>query len=267
MTEAQALPSKAHIAASFSRAAATYDAVAELQRDVGERLLTLMPAHHVSRWADLGCGTGYFSRQLQQRFTASHGVAVDIAQGMLRHACSQRSATHYIAGDAEALPLRDASVDVVFSSLAVQWCGDFAQVLAEARRVLKPGGVLAFSSLCHGTLAELRASWQAVDGSVHVNRFRHWVDYQQLCAASGLQVSHLERHAHVQHFADLRGLTRSLKELGAHNVNPGRPEGLTGRARLRALREQYEAYRQSGGLPATYQVVYGVLRKPMEAFS
>ncbi|MGA3683844.1 methyltransferase domain-containing protein, partial [Pseudomonas graminis] len=92
----------------------------------------------------------------------------------------------YVAGDAENLPLRDASVDLMFSSLSVQWCPDFSAVLSEARRVLKPGGVFAFAILCVGTLYELRDSWQAVDGMVHVNRFRERDDYQRLCTASGL---------------------------------------------------------------------------------
>ncbi len=66
--------------------------------------------------------------------------------------------------------------------------------------MLRPGGVLAFSSLCVGTLQELRDSWQAVDGFVHVNRFRHFEDYQALCAASGLQVLTTGAPARVLHF-------------------------------------------------------------------
>ena len=63
------------------------------------------------------------------------------------------------------------------------------------------------------------------------------------------------------HYPDLRSLTHELKALGAHNLNPGRPGGLTGRARMRALLDAYEQFRQPQGLPATYQVVYGLLRK------
>jgi malonyl-CoA O-methyltransferase len=59
----------------------------------------------------------------------------------------------------------------------------------------------------------------------------------------------------------VRSLTHELKALGAHNLNPGRPGGLTGRARMLALLNAYEQFRQPQGLPATYQVVYGVLRK------
>ncbi len=256
------LPDKRQVAASFSKAAASYDSVAELQRAVGTELMSRLPDMAPALWLDLGSGTGYFSRVLAERFPHSEGLALDIAEGMLKHARPLGGAQHYVAGDAENLPLRDASVELMFSSLAVQWCSDFASVLAEAKRVLQPGGMFGFASLCVGTLYELRDSWQAVDGMVHVNRFREFEDYQQLCAASGLQVRSLNVLPHVLHYPDVRSLTHELKALGAHNINPGRPGGLTGRARISALIEAYEGFRQEKGLPATYQVVYAVLEKP-----
>ena len=259
-----ALPDKRQVAASFSRAAASYDSVAELQRAVGNELLARLPATVTpQRWLDLGCGTGFFSRVLSQRLPASEGVALDIAEGMLNHARPLGGAEHFIAGDAERLPLQDERCGLIFSSLAVQWCANFDAVLSEAYRVLQPGGVLAFASLCVGTLEELRESWRAADGLVHVNRFRTFEAYQQLCAASGLRVVSLERRPHVLHYPDVRSLTHELKALGAHNLNPGRPGGLTGRARIAALVHAYEQFRQAQGLPATYQVVYAVLEKPL----
>ncbi|NBF13039.1 malonyl-ACP O-methyltransferase BioC [Pseudomonas sp. Fl4BN1] len=258
------LPDKRQVAASFSRAAASYDSVAELQRAVGQQLLGRLPQGWApARWLDLGCGTGHFSRVLGERFVGRQGLALDIAEGMLNHARPLGGAEYFIAGDAERLPLQAGSCELIFSSLAVQWCADFAAVLAEARRVLKPGGVLAFASLCVGTLHELRESWGQVDGQVHVNRFREFERYLQLCDGSGLQVHSLEQVAHVLHYPDVRSLTHELKALGAHNLNPGRPGGLTGRARIAGLIEAYERFRQPEGLPATYQVVYAVLEKPL----
>lgn len=261
-SDQHSLPNKRQVAASFSKAAASYDSVADLQRAVGTELITRLPEMKPSRWLDLGSGTGCFSRALAQTFARSEGLALDLAEGMLRYARPLGGADHYVAGDAENLPLRDASVDLMFSSLAVQWCPDFSAVLSEAGRVLKPGGVFAFASLCVGTLFELRDSWQAVDGMVHVNRFREFGDYQRLCAASGLGVRSLDVLPHVLHYPDVRSLTHELKALGAHNINPGRRGGLTGRARLQALINAYEGFREEKGLPATYQVVYAILAKP-----
>ena len=256
------LPDKRQVAASFSRAAASYDAVAELQRAVGTLLADRLPSGWAPRrWLDLGCGTGYFSRILASRFSSADGLAMDIAEGMLQHARPQGGASAFVAGDAECLPLREESIDLIFSSLALQWCENFEAILSEAHRVLRPGGVLAFSSLCSGTLHELRDSWHAVDEHAHVNRFRSLERYRELCTASDLRLDRLKVQPQVLHFAELRQLTSELKALGAHNLNPGRPGGLTGRARIRALIEAYEQFRTPQGLPATYQVVYGVLHK------
>jgi len=259
---ASGLPDKRRVAESFSRAAASYDAVADLQRSVGNALLEQIPENtKPARWLDLGSGTGYFSRALASRFPQGEGLALDIAEGMLRHARPMGGAASFVAGDAECLPLRSGSVDLIFSSLALQWCAHFAAVLDEAERVLRPGGVFAFSSLCYGTLHELRDSWQRVDGFAHVNRFRSFEAYQRLCAASRLRCLTLNMQPSVLYYSELRQLTHELKALGAHNLNPGRLGGLTGRTRIRALIEAYERFRKPSGLPATYRVVYGVLRK------
>lgn len=255
------MPDKRQIAASFSRAAETYDSVAGLQRRVVHQLLArYVSTRPVQRWLDLGCGTGYGARLLASQLPAAQGMALDLAEGMLRHAQPLGGAQYFFAGDAEQLPLRDGCVELVFSSLALQWCDDFAQVLAEVQRVLRPGGTLLFSSLVAGTLTELRQSWAQVDGHVHVNPFRSFGRYQALCRESALAGS-LEVVPEVLHFPDLRSLSHELKALGAQNLNSGRPEGLTGRIRVRALLDAYEQYRTDAGLPATYQVVYGVLHK------
>ena len=95
------LPDKRQVAASFSRAADSYDSVAALQRAVGHELLSRLPqGFEPQRWLDLGCGTGYFSRALAERFPAGDGLAVDIAEGMLRHARPLGGARRFIAGDA-----------------------------------------------------------------------------------------------------------------------------------------------------------------------
>ncbi len=89
--------------------------------------------------------------------------------------------------------------------------------------------------------------------------------FMQLLRGSGLQLLALQQRAQVLHYPDVRSLTHELKALGAHNLNPGRPAGLTGRARMQGLLQAYEHWRQPSGLPATYQVVYAVLRKPQQA--
>lgn len=260
----QPLFDKRQVADSFGRAAATYDQAAAFQRRVGHNLMARLPADlQPQALVDLGCGTGYFTRVLASHY-GRPVLGLDLAEGMLRHARQQPSAppaAGWIAADAEALPLRGGSQDLLFSSLALQWCNDLPQALAEARRVLRAGGIMAFSTLVEGSLAELRDSWQQVDGYVHVNRFSPRRFLQQVLEASGFAEVHCEIETHVMHYPQLSVLTRELKALGAHNINPGRPGGLTGRARLQALTAAYERFRTDQGLPASWQVAQILLKQ------
>lgn len=262
---------KRRVADSFSRAAATYDSVAQLQRDIGTKLLDFLPSTFVaaedsaqipSRLLDLGCGTGYFGARLQQQFPAAELFNLDLAHGMLQYARAERDLdAHWLCADAEALPLASQSLDLIFSSLAIQWCANSEKLFAEIARVLRPGGHFVVATLGPDTLHELRDAWAAADSYTHVNSF---VPLSALLdsLAPSLAVSRQETEMRVLQYQHLRELTDELKNLGAHNMNSGQQAGLTGRQQVRSFKQAYEARRQDNGyLPATYQVYYLVLTK------
>ena len=257
---------KKRIAQSFSKAARTYDAVAGLQREVGEKLF-----HYVNVSTsknvivDLGCGTGYFTEKLQSVFPQSQLIGLDLAEGMVSFAQSKnQSGCKWLCADAEQLPLANNSVDVIFSSLALQWCSDLKNLFSEIVRVLKPGGQLLFTTLGPQTLNELKSAWQQVDQYVHVNRFRHRDDVQSALVETGFSIVNFEQSPSVVQFEKLTDLTRSLKALGAHNVNRGQAPGLQGRKKIEAFKNAYEAFRQDDNLPATYDVFYITAYKTAE---
>ncbi|MEH6593371.1 MAG: malonyl-ACP O-methyltransferase BioC [Halioglobus sp.] len=257
-------PAKAEVAESFSRAAGQYDSAAQLQRDVGTRLLestdyTGAPPDIV---LDLGCGTGYFQPALRRRFPDAHYVGLDLAPGMVQFARAQFPAEQkWLVADAEGLPLAANSVDLVFSSLAIQWCHSPQRLFAELARVLKPGGRCVFTSLGPETLKELRAAWAAVDTHQHVNTFLPPEDLAQAAyAVPGVSLQlHSERF--TMEYDRVRELLTELKTLGAHNMNRGRQTGLTGRRALQGMLAAYESWRKNDKLPATYDVLFGVLEK------
>lgn len=257
-------PTKRAIAQSFSKAAISYDKAAELQRIIGYQLMRQIPANiKPDNLIDLGCGTGYFTKQLQQLFSHSTIIGLDLAEGMLKQCKSQNGICQWLAGDAEQLPLADNSLDLIFSNLAVQWCHDFTKVLDEAYRVLKPKGIFIFSSLCEGTLTELVQSWRVVDNYVHVNDFLAFSSYRQLLTASPFCIIHCELFQQQTFHKDLKTLMEDLKAIGAHNINPQRKQGLTTVSELKKLLTAYERFRTERGLPTTYQVIYSFLEKEL----
>ena len=259
--------SKAAIARSFGRASERYDAAARLQAVVRDELLSRLEGLSIEPRVvlDLGAGTGLATAQLKRRYRKALVVALDLAAGMLRVARRQSRfwrPIRCLAGDATRLPLRDASVDVVFSNLRLQWCEGLDAALAEIARVLKPGGLLLFSSFGPDTLRELRSAWASVDDAVHVNAFIDMHDLGSALQRAGFSEPVLDVDRHVLRYADAMALMRELKAIGAQNANAGRPRALTGRGRLARLIEAYERLRSDTGLPATYEVVYGVAWAP-----
>lgn len=253
--------SKRAVAQSFSRAAASYDSAAQLQREVARQLLEQINSHERGVLLDIGCGTGVVSAQLAQRHEV---IALDVAQGMLQHARANIDSTslQWLCGDAEDLPLSCSAIDTVFSSLALQWCENPGSAFAEIARVLRAGGTASISTLGPSTLHELRSAWRCVDDRVHVNEFAARELLENAILRAGLTVKSWREEIIVLRYAELRELTRELKALGAHNVNNARPDGLTSRARLRRFSAAYEALRDANGqLPATYQVWYLELEK------
>jgi len=257
---------KRKVAQAFSRAAQSYDSVAQLQRDIADRLMGWLPERVDGCLLDLGCGTGYAAPSLREHYPDAPLLHLDLAHGMLAFAREQRpvSAAHYLCGDAEQLPLADASVALIWSSLAVQWCERPDRLLAELARVLKPGGRCLLATLGPDTLHELKRAWAAVDDDVHVNGF---VSLDQLLAHNrGLRPVRTEVEHRVLHYDRLQQLMHELKALGAHNVNSRREQGLSSRQRLIRLLDAYEQQRlPEGALPATYEVYYLELFKEPSA--
>ncbi|CAA0094414.1 Malonyl-[acyl-carrier protein] O-methyltransferase [Zhongshania aliphaticivorans] len=251
---------KTNVGRSFSRAAVSYDGAALLQRRIADQLITLLPQPvEAAPLVDLGCGTGYSLPALREYGGARTMLAMDLAPGMLAYAKDRYLALSdaWICGDAEDLPLADGSVGLVFSSLALQWCENLAAVYAEIARVLKPGGSAVIATLGPNTLYELRQSWQQVDAYAHVNSFAQETELRSAIDHVGLQIEAWQEASEVMEYERLSELTRELKNIGAHNVNSGRPSGLTSRARIKALTTAYEHFRQENALlPATYQVWY-----------
>ena len=233
-----------------------------MQRDVGERLLTYLDRQPglPEVLLDLGCGTGYFQAPLQARFPRANYLGVDIAPGMVSYAREKAGGEGgWLLGDAEDLPLASGSIDLVFSSLALQWCYRLDHLFAELARVLKPGGKCVFTTLGPHTLKELRESWAAADGFQHVNTFLPLEALQEAAGRVPGVVLELEQQTVQLHYDRVRDLLGELKVIGAHNMNPSRPVGLASRGALTGMLKAYEQWRTGEGLPATWDVIFGVL--------
>jgi malonyl-CoA O-methyltransferase len=264
MIESQAFQvEKRRVRLAFEKSAASYDAVAVLQQEVGRRMLERLELIRArpTTILDVGSGTGQVTRALMRRYRGSRVIALDLAVAMLRKASATGRWSRRplpVCGDAESLPFADASVNMICSNLMLHWCNDLDQVLCELRRVLAPGGLLLVTSLGPDTLKELRASWAQGDGHIHVNQFIDMRDIGDAMVRAGFADPVMDRETICLKYRNVWQLMRELKLLGAHNSTYGRPRGLTGKRRLQRVQEAYEKFRTTEGvLPASFEVIYG----------
>jgi malonyl-CoA O-methyltransferase len=226
------------VRSAFNKASDQYDAHALLQKEIAIRLDTKLDviAGSSKVIVDLGAGTGLLSHQLFKRFPDSQLVCLDFAHQSLAH----NLANNKICADANHLPLADNSVDMVISSLMMQWCPDLKQLFSEIHRVLK----------------ELKKSWSAVDNETHVNTFTDMHDIGDQMLGCGFQSPVMEMEKLTLTYQKVTDLLRDLKAIGAQTVST-RSKSLMGKDKFQLMIKMYESYRIDGKLPATYEVIYG----------
>ncbi|HHL39890.1 MAG TPA: methyltransferase domain-containing protein [Deltaproteobacteria bacterium] len=261
------LDARERLKRSFSRAAATYERYGGLQHETAltvARMAALHAPPSPPRVLDAGCGTGWCMEAFLRRRPDALVTACDLALPMVERARSKGGAQ--VACDFEALPFRDDAFHMVISSLAYQWASSLDNALAEAARVLAPGGTLVFATLASGTLRELRGCYRAAEEIVGGTGRTSFMDFaaapevEEALRAAGFRYAELEERPVVRRYAGLIDLLRTLKQIGALAPAAAGPAGLGAR---RLIEETARLYKESfgdGPLPATYNVLYARAR-------
>jgi SAM-dependent methyltransferase len=137
--------------------------VGRWSRRVAPLFLRWLGAPQGRQWLDVGCGTGALCAAIIARCAPASLTGVDPSDGFL--ACAHAhlgGRAVLIRGSATALPLANASVDVVVSGLVLNFIPDVAAALAEMRRVMRPGGTVGAYVWDYGAGMELmRHFWDA----------------------------------------------------------------------------------------------------------
>ncbi len=125
-----------------------YDEVGQAQVTGKLRKALGYEPRHYERALEIGAGTGYFSLNLLSAGVVGSAVATDISPGMLeklqRSADELGLAVETAACEAASLPFEDDSFDLVFGHAVLHHLPDLPGAFREFRRVLRPGGVVAF---------------------------------------------------------------------------------------------------------------------------
>lgn len=133
---------------SFVWGSAPFEHVAETIADVHAAIVEAAGPAEGKQWLDVACGTGDLA--IRAARLGADVVGVDFAPALVETAKQQASeaglSIDFRVGDAEALPLADASFDVVTSTFGVMFAPDHSRAAGELARVAQPGGRLALAT-------------------------------------------------------------------------------------------------------------------------
>jgi malonyl-CoA O-methyltransferase len=257
LTLDDALPEKRAARRAFDRAREFESACfihdeARARLDTRLDLIRLTPSVAV----DLGCATGRGAAALAARYPRARVLAVDSSLRMLRTAAASAApAVSALGGDAEALPLYAGAAELVLANLVLPWCRP-DRLFAEAARVLADGGAFLFATLGPDSLREVRAAFAAVDDKIHVHAAFDMHDLGDLALAAGLAEPVLDVDRIEVTYADVAGLVRDLRAVGAMSTAGGRRRALTGARRWGRFVERLPRG-SDGRLAVTVELILG----------
>lgn len=254
----------------FGRRASRLHQADFLLREAERRLLDRLAVVRLQPSAilDVGCGLGHGMAALAQRYPEASVQGCDLAwqvavqarqrlapqaRGLLarlRRGAGRPVATVF-AADAAALPLADASIDLLWSNLAFHWFTDAPRVAAEWHRVIRPGGLVSFTALGVDSLAELRLA------GARTMRFPDMHDIGDLLVGAGLVEPVMDVERLTLTYRDAAALLADVRALGG-NALSGRFRGLLGRGHRRDWLAALEAGRGADGLlRLSIELIYG----------
>lgn len=226
---------KKRIAKHFSAACGNYDQYAQVQRQIAEVNLDLLSQVIAGRSkfsVDLGCGTGLHTASLAK--ISDNCVAIDISHGMLKVAQINNAdvttftnkAILYCSGDADSLPLQSQSIDVLHSSMALQWCSSPSFGIAEITRVLSTGGSAQLAIMLDSSLCELRDAWEKIGITPRINNF--FSQQQWLQATQNSHIEQINKNSNVK--INIQQQVRSFTEWHSSSLDMLRALKLIGAA-------------------------------------
>lgn len=253
----------ADIRRRFDRAAAAFDDHDFVHRHTASGLLDRLDGLVVDSAVvvDLGCATGGATRTLRKHFRGATIVGVDSSARMLGNyrrrsfgLSSVLSKARAVQADARRLPFADDSVDVVFANLLLPWIDEPAAICREASRVLREGGLFAFSTLGPDSFSEIAAAWAHAEG--HVHRFLDMHDLGDALVRAGLKDPVLDVDRLEITYRSTADLFRDLTATGSRNCLEERSRSLMSRKRFDAMRARL-GDGSGAGFRLELELVYG----------
>ena len=240
---------------NFSRVAPHYEQHADIQYLLAERLLEQIKQKNISpeKILDIGCGTGKLTQALLRQYPYAAVMGLDVSRAMVKAA--KDKGIEAVSADAQELPFRDETFNLIVSNAAYQWVGNLAAAFQEARRILREEGIFIISCFGKNTLKELRDCFGIKENILP--------EKGALCdglIAAGFSKINVERDMLHKYFDTTGSLLYWLKSTGANRIYKSQPR--ISRGRFKEANDFYSRNcRRNGEIYAEFEVFYATARR------
>ncbi len=203
----------------FDEIASVYEQHASIQQEVANRLIERLDfiPFEANIILDAGCGAGYSLKKLSEHYPKSKITGIDLSDEMLKLAKKQGgwfTKQKLSNQDMCHTLIEDKSIDFIFSNLALPWVTDIDACFSEWQRILKPGGLLLFSTFGPDTLKEIKQSWGSIDPKHKMMNFIDMHNVGDALISSGLAEAVMDAEKIVTSYASVKILFEELRANG-----------------------------------------------------
>lgn len=249
----------------FNLNAERYDTCTVLQKFIAGRLASLIKKNgEECNVLEIGCGTGYFTRLLLEKFPNGTITAVDISEKMLAAAKTNLGwdgKARLVQGDGEHMPF-EGPFDCIVSASTFQWFNNLEKTFQVLAALLRPGGQLIFSTFVEGTLCELFACFEECsreEGTLFARPAQTLHAPERLRShlrRAGFSITTFSENERRVSFLSFAAFHSGIKRTGASNANRNRRSVPRSIARKIARRYAEDYPNDSDGITATYKMVF-----------
>lgn len=261
----------------FNRSARDYDRHGKVQRMMANELASSLTLFYENKdeaptnVLEIGCGTGVLTELLVRRLPRSSSItALDLAPAMLDAASLRVRAlvgsndVKFLLADVEswAPDASSSSYDLIVSSACFQWLEQPQSTLHTLKRLLRPGGRLAFTTFGSDTFRELHIAFGDAYLQLGQTPQRHGLsfhtaeEWRDMLGQAGFTNVRFSAKRHIECFPSVRDFLQSVKAVGASASEAERSTGLGDRRLFAGMFQAYERkFGMEEGIAATYDLL------------
>lgn len=236
----------------FEHSFPTYDSHAIVQREMAEKLTDYVFAscgEHYKSVLEIGCGTGFLTRHIVTDFKIKKLLINDISPEVIGYVEKIAPYCNYLIGDMENITF-DSKFDIITSNAAFQWAEDLETMINRFYNILKPDGVLAFTTFGERNFEQMTKI---------ANRKLMYKSLDELSTMfNGFEVKILKEEINPMEFQTPIDVLRHIKNIGANAI----ASEFWTKGGLKDFEGKYkDSFTTDNGVSLTYHPVYVVLKK------